>query len=84
MKNSDFYNVAFVCTMIYLTENKVAKTMFDRGVDLKEIRKSLLKHFSAVMQRAKIPVCSNFVKEIIDYVEVELNDLNVYGGSYES
>lgn len=84
MKNtSDIFNVAFVNTVIYLTENKVAKTLLDRGVGMNDIRKNLQRHFSVVMQRAKVPVSFNFVKEIIDYVESELNDLNACGGNHE-
>jgi len=71
----DAYNVAFVNTVIYLAENRVAKTMLDGGAELAEIRKNLREHFRVVMQRANIPVRFHFVQEIIDYVESELNDL---------
>jgi hypothetical protein len=84
MKNSEIFNAAFVCTVIYLTENRVAKTLLDRGFEMNEIRKNLQKHFIVVMQRANVPVSFNFVQEIIDYVELELSDLNAHGGSYES
>jgi hypothetical protein len=84
MKNSEIFNAAFVSCVIYLTNNRVAKTLLDRGFEMNEIRKSLRKHFSVVMQHANVPVSFNFVQEIVDYVESELNELNAYGGGYES
>lgn len=75
MKNSDVFNAAFVSTVIYLTENRVANTLFNRGFGMDEIRENLRKHFSVVMQHANVPVTLQFVKEIIEYVEVELNEL---------
>lgn len=75
MSYTESFNAAFVATVIYLTENRVAKTLFDRGLEVGEIRENLRKHFSVVMQHANIPVSIKFVREIIEYVEVELNEL---------